>query len=352
MISQKPGKLPVRRFPGQLTQLPSLIGTKRGRAGRPMYASERQCKSSGCHQVISLRSRSEQCLSYDGDDGDGTTSADENIAAQHNSLLGNQLSPAQATDLQQLLRERFRCWSDGTKYTAPPEDRLPPRKRFKALRWESGLSRAEEEEDSEQEFVAVSHPECKTAFLHLACPFFINAPEKYQQCLFKNDFDSIETLIKHLLRHHNRPLYCPTCRKTFRTLIDRDDHALENACKRNTKEQLDGLTESQKAKLIKRDRYYLGEATRWRCIWSTVFPDSEQPQSPYLDDGNGLSASMVRDFWTADGQGVVSDFLAGKDIPTDENKATYNAICHTALATLMEWVFKQDSRSTSPTSDG
>ncbi|KAJ4052259.1 hypothetical protein NW756_001694 [Fusarium oxysporum] len=349
MVSQNPRNLPVRRFRGQFAQPPSLIGMKRGRAGRSISAPERQCRSPRCHQVISLPSRSEHCSS---DESNESTIADEKIAAQHNSIPDNHLSPAQAIDLQQLLREEFSRWSDRIEYTAPPEGRLLPRKRFKGLQWDSGLSRAEEEEDSEDEFVVVSHPECPKAFLHLACPFFINAPEQYQQCLFKDDFDSIETLIKHLLRHHNRPLYCPTCRKTFRTLIERDDHALENACKRNTKEELDGLTENQKAKLIKRDRYYLGEAARWRCIWSTVFPDSEQPQSPYLDNGNGLSASMVKDFWTADGQRVVSGFLTGKDISTDENNAAYNTICHTAFETLMDWAFKQDSSSSSLTSNG
>ncbi|KAF4954453.1 hypothetical protein FGADI_5232 [Fusarium gaditjirri] len=352
MISQKPRKFPVRRFPGRLAQNPTLIGTKRSRTGQPIYASGQHCKGSECHQVLSLRLGSEQCSSYEGGDGDETTSADENIAGQHNSLLGNQISLAQSTDLQQLLRERFSSWRDGMECTAPPEDRLLSRKRSRASWWESGLPRAEEEENSEEGFLVASQPECRKTVPHLACPFFINAPKKYEQCLFKNDFDSIETLIKHLLRHHHMPLYCPTCRKTFKTLIDRDDHALEKSCTRNAKEQLDGLTESQKAKLIKRDRYYLGEAARWRCIWDTVFPDSEQPQSPYLNDGNGLSVSMVRDFWIADGQRVVSDFLSGQDMPTDENKATYNTICHTALAALMDWAFKQDSMPSSLTSDG
>ncbi|KAF4432138.1 hypothetical protein FACUT_8404 [Fusarium acutatum] len=348
MTTQKPRKLLLRRFPRQLAQ-PSLVGMKRGRAGRSISAPDRHCRSPGCHQAISLSLRREHCSS---DEDDETTSADEEIAAQRNRLLGNQLSLAQTKDLQQLLRDKFTSWSDGVEYTAPQEANFPPRKRFKALQRESGLPRAEEEEDNEEEFVVISGPECKKAFFHLACPFFIHAPEKYQKCLFENDFNSIETLISHLLRHHNRPLYCPTCRKTFETLIDRDDHALENSCKMDNQEKLEGLTECQKAKLIKKDRYYLGEVRRWRCIWSTVFPDSEQPQSPYLDDGNGLKASMVRDFWAAGGQRVVSDFLTVKDISTDENSAIYKTICHTVLEGLMDWVLKHNSCSSSLTSDG
>ncbi|KAF5613317.1 hypothetical protein F25303_14264 [Fusarium sp. NRRL 25303] len=229
---------------------------------------------------------------------------------------------------------------------------MPPRKRRKALHWESVLPRAEEQEDNEEEFIVISGPEHKKAFSHLACPFFVSAPEKHQQCLVKNDFDSIETLISHLLRHHNRPLYCPTCRKTFKTLVGRDEHVLENSCKMNNQQMLEGLTERQKARLIKRDRYYLGEVRRWRCIWSTLFPDSEQPRSPYLDDENGLKASMVRDFWAGCGERIVSQFLTAMDVPTDGNSAIYQAICHTALESLMDWVLKHDGCLSSLTPEG
>ncbi|CCT72123.1 uncharacterized protein FFUJ_13877 [Fusarium fujikuroi IMI 58289] len=346
--TQRPRKLLLKCFPRQVT-LPSIIGVKRGRAGRSISALERQCRSPGCHQVISLPSRSEHCSS---DDDGETTSADEGIVAQHNSLLGNQLSLALTKDLKQLLRDKFASWREGIECTAPAEVNMPPRKRCKVLQCESGFPRAEEEEDNEEEFVVISSPERKKAFFHLACPFFVSAPQRYQQCLVKNDFDSIETLISHLLRHHNRPLYCPTCRKTFKTLIGRDDHVLENRCKMNNQQILEGLTESQKAKLIKRDRYYLGEVRRWRCIWSTLFPDSEQPRSPYLDDKIGLKASMVRDFWAGSGERVVSQFLTAKDVPTDENSAIYKTICHTALESLMDWVLFHDGCLSSLTSEG
>ncbi|KAF5664560.1 hypothetical protein FDENT_12813 [Fusarium denticulatum] len=348
MTTQKPRKLLLRRFPGQVA-LPSVIGMKRSRAGRSISAPERHCRNPGCHQVVSLPLRREHCST---DEDDETTSGNQGVTAERNRLLGTQLSLAQTRDLQQLLRDNFASWSDGVEYTAPQEVTSPARKRFKTLHRETGLPRAEEEEDTEEEVIVISGPERKRAFFHLACPFYINATEESQQCLLKKDFNSIETLIIHLLRHHNRPLYCPTCRKTFETLIDRDDHALENSCKMNNQEKLEGLTESQKAKLIKKDRHYLGEIRRWRCIWSTVFPNSEQPRSPYLEDGDGLRASMVRDFWAVDGQRAVSDFLTVKDISADENSVIYKTICHTALESLMDWVLQHDSCSISLPSDG
>ncbi|KAM0203166.1 hypothetical protein ACHAQI_010572 [Fusarium lateritium] len=251
-------------------------------------------------------------------------------------------------NVEQLLSERFSRWIDGMKYIAPPEDRLPPRKRFKTSQWQSDLPRAEEDDGSEDDFVVISHPDCRTDFFHLACPFYIHSPDKHQKCLIQHDIGSIETLIKHLLQHHDKPLYCRTCRKAFETLIDRDNHVLENACRKNNSKPLDGLTESQKTKLINRDRYYLGESSRWRRIWSTVLPNVEQPQSPYLDRGEGLKVSMIRDFWDVDGKKLILDFVEGLEIHADERSATYRTTCQKALDGLVNQVLKQDSNSDIP----
>ncbi|KAH7254228.1 uncharacterized protein BKA55DRAFT_539063 [Fusarium redolens] len=331
-----------RQFPEQLTQRPSVTGVKRTRSGQSLSSPDSQCKRPGCHEPTSP-SRSEGLPSNDDDEITGTN---KKHPPQENSLSCNHLSLAQGMNLQQLLRERFSRWSNGVEYTTPPEDRLPPRKRFRTSQWQSGLPRLEEEDESEGEFVVISHSPRRVGFFHLACPFYIHAPDKHQQCLIQHDLVSIERLKKHLLRHHDRPLYCRTCRKTFATLIDRDNHALENACKRNDQETLDGLTESQKARLIKGDRYWLGEANRWRRIWSTVLPGTEQPPCPYLDRGDGLNVSMIRDFWAVDGQKIVSDFVESLESPTDEKSATHDMICQKALEGLVDWVIKQDSKST------
>ncbi|KAJ0129285.1 Phospholipase A I [Fusarium oxysporum f. sp. albedinis] len=95
--------------------------------------------------------------------------------------------------------------------------------------------------------------------------------------------------LEHRTRLHS-------CRKTFETLVERDGHILENVCKRNNEKLLEGLTKSQKSRLIDKDQYDLGETTRWRLIWCTVLPDSEEPGSPYLDRGDGLKIFMIRDF--------------------------------------------------------
>ncbi|KAF5681678.1 hypothetical protein FCIRC_5403 [Fusarium circinatum] len=341
MIPQRSPKLPVRQFPRQSTQRPAQTGLKRTRSGRSLSPPDNRCKKHELHEAT-IPSRSEGPPSNDDDEVISTT---EQPQSRENNLSHSQLSLAQGIDLQQLLRERFSRWSDGLQYTAPPKDRLPPRKRFRTSQWQSGLTRADQENDSDEEFVVISHTIRREGFFHLACPFYIHAPHKHQKCLVQHDLSSIEALIKHLLRQHDKPLYCRTCWKTFETLIERDSHVLENACKKIDQEASIGLTESQKVRLIKRDRYDLGEARRWHRLWSIVFPGREQPRSPYLDRDEGLKVSMMRDFWIADGQKIVSGFLEGLASHADGNSIRNDTICQEALCGLVDWAMTEDSDS-------
>lgn len=334
MTPQSTGKPPARQFPDQLVQRPKVIGTKRCRSGRPISSLDSQTSKPEYHELTSL-SRSD---GFPNKGSDEIASIKERKPSRENSPSCSQLSLAQQMNLEQLLRERFNRWIDGIKYTAPPDDRLPPRKRFKTSQWQSDFPRGKEEDGSEDDIVVISHPDRRTNFFHLACPFYIHSPDKHQKCVIQHKIGSIETLIKHLLQDHDKPLYCRTCRKAFESLINRDSHVLENACKRNDEKPIDGLTEGQKTKLIKKDRYYLGESSRWRRIWSTVLPGTEQPQSPYLDQGEGLKLSMIKDFWAVDGKKFIFDFVEGLEIYGNEKTATYRATCQKALDNLMDGV--------------
>ncbi|KAF5590934.1 uncharacterized protein FSUBG_10663 [Fusarium subglutinans] len=347
MTPPRSRKLPVRQFSRQSIQQPVQTGLKRTRSGQSLSPPDDQCEKPKLYEATTP-SRSEGTASNDNNE---VTSTNEQPESRENSLSHSQLSLAQKIDLQQLLRERFSCWSNGVNYTAPPKDRLPPRKRFRTSQWQSGLPRADAENDSEEEFVVISHPIRREGFFHLACPFYIHARHKHEKCLVQHDLSSIEALIKHLLRQHDKPLYCRTCWKTFETLIERDSHVLENACKRIDQEASIGLTESQKVRLIKRDRYDLGEESRWRRLWSTVFPGREQPRSPYLYRDEGLKVSMMRDFWIADGQKVVSGFLAGLASHADRNSIRNDTICQQALRGLIDWAMTEDSDSAIQSSD-
>ncbi|CVK87827.1 uncharacterized protein FMAN_05332 [Fusarium mangiferae] len=240
--------------------------------------------------------------------------------------------------------ELFEEWRVETKYIEPREDRLPPRKRCKKSSGRSVYTQTEDEDDiSDEELVVVSQPARIKSFFHLACPFQIYAPDKYQKCLLIDDLQSIRDLKEHLFRCHSRPIHCLICYKTFNTLIERDNHVLSETCQKRDVGPLYGLNESQKSKLIRGDSWQFGERRCWYRIWSVIFPGSKNPPSPYLDRGLGLSISMMRDFWALHGSQCVSDCLEHEELTDDQGKSVQRVLYELALEDLLgEMVQEED----------
>ncbi|KAJ0125877.1 hypothetical protein HZ326_31019 [Fusarium oxysporum f. sp. albedinis] len=133
MKSRNPWKLPLRQFPRESTE---RHGAQQTRMGQSLSSPDSKCKQPVCHQAAPSPPRSD-CVSCC--DGDET-----------------------AIHLQQLLIKRFRRWTNGLEYTAPSEDRLCPRKRFRTSQWESDLLRIEDEDVSHEGLAVVSHSACNT----------------------------------------------------------------------------------------------------------------------------------------------------------------------------------------------
>ncbi|EWZ78180.1 hypothetical protein FOXG_20914 [Fusarium oxysporum f. sp. lycopersici 4287] len=112
----------------------------------------------------------------------------------------------------------------------------------------------------------------------LACPFYIYNPTICQGC-FASDLRSIKDMIGHLFESHSRPVYCATCYNTFDDLVKRDDHALRNQCRKSTPGPLFGLSERQKAELMKINLDCTVDEG-WLRIWHIVFPEEKDPVLP------------------------------------------------------------------------
>ncbi|KAJ4178430.1 hypothetical protein NW767_014861 [Fusarium falciforme] len=223
------------------------------------------------------------------------------------------------------------AWMESTRYGLPPDDRLPPPKRLRTSYWKEGNN----SDDSINGLVVASPPD---GYFHLACPFYIYNPARYQQCLLQFDLRSIEDVIRHLRRHHMKPPYCPRCSQTFDTLSSRDSHILERTCELLDPQPIQGINFYQKSKLKRRDKIYLGEAGRWRCIYATAFPKSDPAYSPYLDRGCGKAVSMARDYWRANGRLFVRQFLEhGKFLGEEEERdeVAEDALCKSALEDML-----------------
>ncbi|KAH7000679.1 hypothetical protein EDB80DRAFT_866686 [Ilyonectria destructans] len=108
-------------------------------------------------------------------------------------------------DLLQLASDKFLTWAASASDAAPPEDRLPPRKRIKRADSPPSLVCPEEEKETgDSELVEVSRDD---GFFHLACPFYVKNLDKHRDCLQSHGLNSIGDLTSHLLKSHRRGLF-------------------------------------------------------------------------------------------------------------------------------------------------
>lgn len=235
-------------------------------------------------------------------------------------------------ELLRLSQTELEEWASRVYYDAPPRTRSRMANRQPEPLWLE-----EDEDSSDTELVVLSRMHRTRRYFHLDCPFHALDPVKYEQCLVQDDWQSIEGLIDHISRNHMKPFYCARCSGVFPTAIDRDNHILDKQCELLEHRPIDGIDHYQKAKLWRRDRWYLDERKRWQRIWNTVFP-TKPPRSPYVDQGLGLEVAMARDFWGIHGWRCVSKLLMSPDWPNNSNgddERALNALCDLALQDLI-----------------
>ncbi|KAF4947580.1 hypothetical protein FGADI_10311 [Fusarium gaditjirri] len=241
-------------------------------------------------------------------------------------------------ELLQLSTDLFRRWMPAVEYSAPPEDRLQPQDRFRTPRRYSSGRQVKQEDDIDDEFVFISYSPRTKAYFHFACPFYIYDPDKHQQCLVTVGLKSIDGVIEHVMRSHSRSPCCSRCYQKFNSLIARDDHVLSGRCKKRYPDPSDGVSESQKALMIRANDQYLSEKRRWNRMWSIVFPSTEWPRSPYLDRGPGLKTSMARDFWDLYGVQLVSEILERQRLPATQDTNAHGVLFELGLQDLLNMV--------------
>ncbi|KAJ3453558.1 hypothetical protein MRS44_017805 [Fusarium solani] len=262
-------------------------GIKWERSGQPRTDAQNQrlYNSQSSLYRPSDEGEMESSSSTSGSDSDDRSCSDSDhsppVAAQEYVLPHDHRFQSSRPELVKSALDSLDAWMKSARYVLPPDDRLPPRKRLRTLHWKEG----DGSDDS------------------------IDAPARYQQCLLQHDLRSIEDVMRHLRRHHMKPLYCPR------------------------------LNFYQKTKLKRRDRIYLGETKRWQRIYATAFPKSDPAYSPYLDRGCGKAVSMARDYWRANGRLCVCQFLErGMTLGEEEegrDRVAEDALCKLALEDML-----------------
>lgn len=264
--------------------------------------------------------------------------SDSEADAQEQDYYWHHFYQGQRLQIQQQSTEAFRRLCTGVRYTAPPEGRLPHRNWTRTLHREPSIIQTEEERGADDaELVVISYQYHLQRYFHFACPFYTHAPKRHKRCL-RNSLQSIESVIDHLIHSHSRSPYCPICYKKFNTLIERDNHILNETCKKRDADPSDGLGEDQKVMLIHENDSHLDDKQRWHRISGVIFPDPRQPFSPYLDEGCGLAASMANDFWDLYGHQIIGDFLNHQGLTAEESDDAHAVLYDLALYDLLDGV--------------
>ncbi|KAF5678862.1 hypothetical protein FDENT_8857 [Fusarium denticulatum] len=263
----------------------------------------------------------------------------DDIQQWEQELAASEWFQALILELKTCAFARFRIWTERLGCITPTKEELHSPEPFESsfIQPMSYTGAGDDHDLNEDELASLSHSTSSAVFLYLACPFYIYDQEECRECLLTSDLRSIEDLVEHLFQCHSRLLYCPHCHETFDSQISRDDHVLEEKCQNSIPGPLFGLTESQKVMLldVDIDAQCADQEARWFRIWSIVFPDTTEPRSWLLDRDPGLSISMMRDFWNANGLRHIAEALEDRRISPENSTKLIDILFEMVLEDLL-----------------
>ncbi|KAI1215034.1 uncharacterized protein F4807DRAFT_18476 [Annulohypoxylon truncatum] len=131
---------------------------------------------------------------------------------------------------------------------------------------------------------------------YFACPFYYSDKVEHWHC-HRFAFKRIGDVRQHIKRTHIVPIHCPVCGENFDNNDLKDVHVDARVCQQHefphswaTIEQLDSMDRAANELNPSSDR------ERWFTIWDIMFPDTQQPASPYICDTYwGFQASVTQD---------------------------------------------------------
>jgi hypothetical protein len=265
--------------------------------------------------------------------GDESCCEPESEQWENSTLLSDPRTQLARQHLLPVAREQFQKFVSEVIYTEPPRAQ---QECGNESVWPLPMDTITEGNDqyctSDDSFVIIPTLE---RYFHYRCPFHASNPRKYQSCLVHHELHSIESVIKHVKRHHARPPYCPRCSKVFETVSKCDRHILDRRCRARPLKIPDGVNFYHKSRLSKKDNHQLSDQSRWERIYKRIFPESAHCPSPYLDTGAGLAVSMVRDFWRLQGQDVISEFPGAQNWATSDQEHILVALFELVLFDLI-----------------
>lgn len=133
---------------------------------------------------------------------------------------------------------------------------------------------------------------------HLLCPFYVGNRYPQHKCS-RRRFKRVSDVRQHLLRVHIQDPYCPTCGATFDNDQSHEQlrrHIAARTCQSRssnisgiTRDQFDTITDIARQRTHRRD----SAAERWLEMWRVIFPDADDPDSPYESEETDLIQGML-----------------------------------------------------------
>ncbi|KAH8672257.1 hypothetical protein BGZ61DRAFT_459109 [Ilyonectria robusta] len=334
------------------------VGTKRSRPRRTRTTPvdshwPRGDCSACCHHNKRLSSEDECDDGFEGADSD--SDAEESCCGDDNTVVHDYVWPkdhefqeARQLLLQQL-RQNVKVFAENTQYHEPPKHQPPPpkrkRKRPRPSKRQSKptdvfdeLNNPGDQEHTDDGFIILPRK-----YLRFPCPFYKANPKRHRNCLLQHDLRRIEDVATHVVRHHRRPSYCPTCSRTFASVIDCDRHMMARTCELRDLVIPEGINLYQKNILTQKDDEQLTTTERWERMYATTLPDAKSSPSPFLNQGCAQAISAARDYWREDGWRCVSDFLRNQgmleEVQEDDERAQvalFNSTLEDLLTEIMD----------------
>jgi hypothetical protein len=153
------------------------------------------------------------------------------------------------------------------------------------------------------------------------------------------------------LRVHRTPVHCARCSNTFTTEDERDTHLRQQPqCPIEPPRNWDGISESQKRQLAKRVSSKKTKEENWYFIYETLFPNSERPNSPFVDDIQ-LSEELLalREFALREAPDRITQFV-DSELPPDlrPNRGNVEAFTQAAIRGVFDILLERWESSSLP----
>lgn len=159
-----------------------------------------------------------------------------------------------------------------------------------------------------------------------ACPYYKLNPVKHHKCASLT-LSRIRDVKQHLVRRHLQPLFCFICGVEVQKQADQAEHMGLQTCTRPSWfSHPEGITPDQRTQLSSRVKKTDSERDQWFSVWTTIFPDLSQPDSPFVCEPHaeaiGLVCRFFRDHVPRVVKEVVSSSTAGQVPPGSEQIVT------------------------------